>query len=944
MRYNSVLRGAVLLGGASIVALLASQAMAQTTPTAVEEVVVTGSRIISSINATAPTPVTVVSTEQLLQTTPSNVPDALNKLPVFQGSSQPRRPGAGGTLSAANILSLRGFGAQRTLILVDGHRVAPSTDNGTTSIDTIPQMLISRVDVTTGGASAVYGSDAVTGVVNFIIDKRFTGVKVDVNAGVSKYGDGESGKIGIAGGTELLGGRGHVLGSISHRENGEVLAYDRPYGADVYTRTGAGTAANPFTETKNARRADSTDGGLVLNCTAPCPGTGMNFAAGGLLVPFFPGLPTGTGNVRQGGDGSTAPYSTAFVGSKDSALFGRFSYDFDNNINFFVQSSFAQADNTGHHFVAKMTPTRGFPTTFYKNNPFLPAVTRTALGDNGRTDATNTFQVGSYINNLGPDSYQGTRNLSLYSQIQTGLNGDFGAYHWDVFYTYGLSRVKVESLNNQDYQKQFAALDAVAGPTGTVQCYAATQAGTAAAYAGCVPLNAFGPTAISQQAFDWFTETTQTTLVNALSNAGGSLTGSMFETWAGPIDFALSGEARWNDYSVDSTASPTQLVNCTGLRICDSAQPRWAQPVTAEVSVSSNVWEVAGELSIPLLKDVALAKSLNASLAARYTNYSTSGAVDTWKVGLDWTLSDLLRFRGTASRDIRAPTLDDLYRPQTGSSGQLTDLHTGVQTTLFTYAQGNPNLVPEVARTYTLGAVLTPYELLAGFTASVDWYKITLDNAIGTINANNSSVQTICEQSNGTSPYCTLYDRPLPFSNRTPANFPLKVFNLNLNTALTEIEGYDFEANYRVTALGGAWTARVLANYQPTNQSQAFPGAALTYVAAAQKRVTGFLHYQVNGFGFGVQDRWLSSFSQKTADSQVFLHPEVEDFNTVDLNVDWKTKIGSAETTFYLTIENALNTVPPLYVTSTSVGLQLPVQGGYDIMGRYFTLGVRAQF
>jgi outer membrane receptor protein involved in Fe transport len=946
--YNKNFRTAILLAGASIVSLVAGQAMAQGAPAAVEEVVVTGSRIVSSINATAPTPVTAVSTEQLLQTTPSNVPDALNKLPVFQGSSQPRRPGAGGTISAANVLSLRGFGAQRTLILVDGHRVAPSTERGTTNIDTIPQMLIQRVDITTGGASAVYGSDAVTGVVNFIIDKRFKGIKTDVNAGVSKYGDGEAGKLAIAGGAELFGGKGHILGSASYRKNGDVIAYDRKYGREVWTRTGTGGITNgvpnPFTETINARRADSTDGGLVLNCVAPCPAAGQNFYSNGVLSPFNNGAATGTGNIRSGGDGAQAPYSTAFVKGSNTELFSRFSYDFDNGINFFAQGSFAQADNTGHHFVAKMTPTAGFPTTFYKNNPFLPAATQVALGNNGLNNNTNTFQIGSYINSLGPDAYQGTRNLTLYQQFQTGINGDIGKYHWDAYYTYGHARTKVESLNNQDYQKQFAALDAVVGPNGTVACYAATQAATAAAYAGCVPLNAFGPTAITQATFDWFTETTQTTLSNSLSNVGGSFTGELFNIWAGPIDFAISGEARWNDYEVVSTASPTQLVNCTGLRICTATQPRWAQPVTANVKADSHVWEAAAELSIPLLKDLALVQSLNASLAGRYTDYSTSGSVETWKAGLDWTVNELLRFRGTVSRDIRAPTLDDLYRPQTGSSGQLSDVHTGVQTTLFTYAQGNPNLVPEVARTYTLGAVFTPSDLLPGFTASVDWYKIRLNNSIGTINANTSSVQTICENSGGTSQYCALYERPLPFSNRTAANFPTRVFNLSLNTALQEIEGYDAEANYRFSALGGAFTARVLGNYQPTNQSMAFPGAPLTYVAAAKKRVTSTLRFEKNGFGISLQDRWLSKFSQRTADGQLFAHPTVGSFNTVDVNIDWKTAIRGVDTTFYLTIENATDAVPPLYVTSTSVGLGLPIQDGYDLVGRYFTLGVRARF
>jgi iron complex outermembrane receptor protein len=237
-----------LLVGASVLVLAAGgQAFAQDSKpddATVAEVVVTGTRIVSSVNAISPTPVMAVSAEQLAQTTPSNIPEGLNKLPVFQGSTQPRRPGGGGGGSIAqNVLNLRGFGTQRTLVLVDGHRVAPTNPEGTTDIDTIPQMLISRIDVTTGGASAVYGSDAVTGVVNFVLDKNFTGLKFETNAGISKYGDGGSGKVGLAAGRAILGGKGHFEGSIEYRHQDSVPIIARPDGAKVYVRTGNGSAA-----------------------------------------------------------------------------------------------------------------------------------------------------------------------------------------------------------------------------------------------------------------------------------------------------------------------------------------------------------------------------------------------------------------------------------------------------------------------------------------------------------------------------------------------------------------------------------------------------------------------------------------------------------------------------------------------------------------------------
>ena len=165
-----------------------------------ETIVVTGSRVISDA-ANSPTPVTVMPAKQLRDTTPGSLADGLNKLPIFQGSQAIGRPGDGSHNYSSNTLDLRNFGDQRTLVLLDGHRVTPSNDDGSVDIDTLPQMLISRVEIVTGGASAVYGSDAVTGVVNFVLDRKFDGLKFDGNTGISTFGDAAGINLGAAGGT-----------------------------------------------------------------------------------------------------------------------------------------------------------------------------------------------------------------------------------------------------------------------------------------------------------------------------------------------------------------------------------------------------------------------------------------------------------------------------------------------------------------------------------------------------------------------------------------------------------------------------------------------------------------------------------------------------------------------------------------------------------------------
>ena len=208
------------------------------------------------------------------------------------------------------------------------------------------------------------------------------------------------------------------------------------------------------------------------------------------------------------------------------------------------------------------------------------------------------------------------------------------------------------------------------------------------------------------------------------------------------------------------------------------------------------MWEFSGEVGIPILKDVPLVQSLDADIAGRYTNYSISGSVETWKVGLDWHVNDSVRFRGTTSVDIRAPTLNDLYSPQVSSSGPFLDPLTnfnpgGIQT----LSGGNPNLVPETSRTYTGGVVLTP-SFIPGLTMSVDYYQIKLKNAITTISGSNTAIANICIASGGTSPFCSLYVRPFPYTNTTPANYPTLLKSQSLNAAFAVTEGEDYEIDY----------------------------------------------------------------------------------------------------------------------------------------------------
>ncbi|MGI4881378.1 MAG: TonB-dependent receptor plug domain-containing protein, partial [Janthinobacterium lividum] len=241
----------------------APSAAAGLDPTTPDDIVVTGSRIARS-GFTSPTPVTVVSVEQLQRAAPGAIPEGLNQLPQFAGSRSNNTVGGVASQPAGgNYLSLRNLGPLRTLTLLDGQRLPPTSFDGSVDSNIIPQALISRVDVVTGGASAAYGSDAVSGVVNFILDTKFNGVKGQAQAGISDYGDGQSYKFNLAGGFKAASGI-HVLFSYDHYQVAGIKDnFQRPLGDLNIARTGTGTATNPYIDYPDVRYATATYGTLI---------------------------------------------------------------------------------------------------------------------------------------------------------------------------------------------------------------------------------------------------------------------------------------------------------------------------------------------------------------------------------------------------------------------------------------------------------------------------------------------------------------------------------------------------------------------------------------------------------------------------------------------------------------------------------------------------------
>jgi iron complex outermembrane receptor protein len=978
---KSRLNTAVLCGGAAVLALLCSQAawaQAQSADGApVESVVVTGSRVISDI-ANSPTPITAVNSDQLLTTTPSNIADGLNKLPIFQNSGSSRSLSSGGGNSSGDFLNLRNFGQQRTLVLLDGQRLPAGNQNGSVDVSTLPQTLMSRVDVVTGGGSAVYGSDAVTGVVNFILDKNFNGVKYEANSGISEYADGFKYKVNVAAGMDVFGGRGHIEGSIEYRNADGVLQSARPQSAVSFSSYNTGsTAAAPRTNILFGGQTNSTFSGLITcqNCSV----NGYEFGQPGVPTPANLGtIPAGQSSIASGGDGAAVHSESLYGNTRNASAFGRFSYNIDSDTTFFTQLSVAQANEFNYFFPSQQEPSRQ-TTNYYKNNPFLPAATQAALGNNSATDpnwatdGTNLFQVSEWYSD--PNRTRATNSVTRNIVSTTGVNGVvFGDYAWEAHYTHGETRLSTTGVRNGNNQFHDAAQDAVIDPaTNSIVCYNSTAAAIAQygnLYPGCVPINTFGNNVTTDAQYNYWSRSTHFAETNIMDDIAADVSGDLFQLPAGPVKVALAGEMRWLDYTIDSNASPTAVVNCTGLRLCGNqagtgpanqalvTQNLWDNNTLPSASASENVWEFSGEIGIPILKDVPLVQNLSADIAGRYTDYSVSGAVQTWKLGLDWHVNDTVRFRGTTSVDIRAPTLNDLFQPTASSSGPFLDPLTnfnpgGIQTT----SGGNPALQPESSRTYTGGVVLTP-SFIPGLTMSVDYYQIKLKNAITNISGSNAAIANICVASGGTSPFCSLYVRPNPYTDTSHANYPLLLKSQLLNAAFNVTEGEDYEIDYGFDtadvsdSLAGMVNLRAFLNVAPVNTTSSFVGAPLTHTVNPKGHATLFANYALGDWSVDAQWHWFSGGNNNGVfgTGQTFYAPGsayYTSFSTMDFTLTKKFTVDDGTVlSAYFNVQNAFDSIPPYTVGDN--GNPGSVFGGYpqgeDMMGRYFTIGIRGNF
>jgi outer membrane receptor protein involved in Fe transport len=971
-------------------------------------ITVTGSRTITEV-VKSPTPITSVDIAEIAATTPSDTADALNKLPTIMGGRTPRTQGNGSTNNGGNTLSLRNFGASRTLVLLNGHRIAPSNQDGSVNIDVLPQMLVKKVDIVTGGASAIYGSDAVAGVVNYVIDTEFTGLDVKADYGMSKYSDGDQYQLGAAWGTNLFSDKGHFEVSARFRHQDMIPIADRPYGKDgqAWLLTGNGSVANPFRNTPYSRVFNSgPDAGNII-CGSACAYNNYTVNAAGGLVPMVHGTATGSPPVESGGDGAYIKYGTFRSEIEMKDVFTRFDVDLGESANWYIQGSWAQAENASDWIQWVVSPAPGRPNSIFSNNPFIPTATQGLLGSALDCSATpapagvlclptapaTSPQTGStppappgvgqgnvpFIRlpsytfntidgqpaNESPNRLYRTLGDQKQWNAETGVTGSFGeSWNWDVFYNHNVSELTVTNPNNTSNARYLAALDAV-NDGGTIKCWVSTQPQFAGLYPGCVPINVFTPGGVTAEAYEFLRQKTSWTLTQQLDDVGFSIGGSLgFGLPAGDIIANVSGEARWATYEMDSDFLPSDFVNCTGLRFClanGSAPLLWVQNTVGEVDEKNHVYEYAVEFNVPLAKDIPALQDVSLNLAGRRAKYSNFEAGDSWKIGLNWQMVDSVRFRGTLSSDFRAPNMNNLYEPIGVTSTGFFDRLTGVNNSgQRLYTGGNPTLTPETAKTVTAGLVFTP-SFIDRFSFAVDYYETRLTNAITQISYQSDTIQGLCLATapRYDSPFCDLAIRPITDVNdpnyTQPVNAPTAIRNAPTNSALIKTRGFDFQIDYNVDLWGGQFSFRHLANYQPTNSTLNTP-ASTFYTWAVQPHLmqTTFINWSNSGWNVALQNRWLSNVSLKTSDNtlnapnggnQNYVDSSLDAYDVVDVTLGKNFEFGDSKVEAYLTVSNLLDERAPLYPSNSGLpGLFYPTLGFYDDMGRYFTLGFRSKF
>jgi len=844
----------LMLGATSVLGAAPAQAQGAASgaegPAGVEAVTVTGSRI-SIEGYQQPTPVTVINAQQMQRDSFVNIDQSLVQLPSVGVSATPGNGVGAANLSQADAglstVNLRSLGVNRTLVLFDSQRVGLSNLlEGGVDLNLLPSQLISRVDVVTGGASAAYGSDAVAGVVNLILNRSFTGFKGSVTYGDSSSVQNREAKVAATYGSEFAGGRGHFIISGDHTWSNDAVFQGQTswYTNAQLVQNPAATATNGlpwYVPARNTGMAQFTQGGLITGNTAGGAGStitansliGTQFAVGGAATPFIFGTVNPVNlNVCYNGCSANAQSSTnatlmLAVPYHSSTAFGYLTYNLTPDIQVSLQLNYGTLaeQNSG-------TP-RTTTLTIAADNAFLPTSIANQFGtlSNGynaatgaggtATAPTQNIKVGTInTNNTPVGDYNvadicnevGMPCVRVYRTVTRGVFGLQGSlgddWSWNVYAQASQMRERqIAAQDNYGPNYNFAVDAIKVTPTnvgttglaiGSIQCRAVLQGNASAA--GCVPLNVLGTGVASQAAI---------TYVNPGQNpASGILNRELIILNQDVLSGSMQGKLPWGLPAGNvAVAFGGEYRHEQGGQFLVPAIDKTSPYPAGNFSAYSGQYSVEEgflEADIPVLKN-SIVQDISANVAGRITNYSSSGLVQTWKLGATSQIDDNIKVRGAWSLDIRAPMVSELYSPQIVGIGSVIDPRDNKSYQIQNTSGGNPALTPEKAVTTTFGLVLTP-TFIPGLSISLDWYNINIHGGIFTTAAQTEVNR--CFQ--GQTVYCTLLT-PNPLTS--PGAILTSVQATAANAASLKTSGLDMSANYLMDLFGGNLLWELRGNY-----------------------------------------------------------------------------------------------------------------------------------
>jgi outer membrane receptor protein involved in Fe transport len=1016
-----------MIGGATLLAFSAAPAFAQQAPAAppaastVQEVVVTGSRIPHP-GLTSVSPLTTVGAQDIKLQGVQNVEDLVNSLPQAMASfGAMESNGATGTAT----VNLRGLGIARTLVLVDGKRLQPGDPIvPVPDLNFIPSALVDRVDVVTGGASAVYGSDAIAGVVNFIMKKDFEGLRIDVQYGFDQHDqhnsqidravknsatvignhvtlptgsltDGGRTSVSIVGGANAADGNGNVTFYFNYQHSDPVLEKNRDFTAcslstnntaTTFQYCGGSSTAFPGRFTINSPNTAFGKNG-VNHCGTALKPAGCNFTI------------DASGNVTPFTNGSLYNFAPLNYLQRPDERYtaGEFSHyqvnphlDIYSSFMFMHDVSDAQIAGSGAFFGNAYSVNCG-------NNPLLtaseeqhfcedasgaalPAGTLTPL-EIGRRDVEGLGRV-SHIEHSDYRYVLGARG-----EITDGWN-------YDVYGQYGYTLANSIQEGYFSIAKTNQALNVISDGHGGIEC-----ADPTARAAGCVPWNIWNnpafPGGVNAAQLKYLSTTAQQQGYIQEQIVSGNITGDLSKygirsPWAKDgvgVSFGAEYRREALNNQFDSAFTSGDLAGVGGAPQSNAG--------------AFDVKELFGEVRVPIVQDMEFAKEISLEAGYRYAKYSSAGAVDAEKLGLDWQINPDIRLRGSFERAVRAPNVNELFAPQAPGLASGTDpcagaspafsaaqcANTGVTAGQFgsviqcvssqcnIVSGGNPELKPETSTTKSFGAVFTP-TFLPGFNLSVDWFDIQVKGVIQTLPL--AVALDTCAQSPAatltvlgqTKTYCSLINR----DPNTGQLFGTGFVNLpTVNAGLLHTEGVDVEANYRVAlsdwGMGdhGSLNFNLIGTYTEKLFTQE-PGLGGSFDCAGlfgttcgtptpkwrhKLRVTWVTPWNVS---LSAQWRYLSGGKLDMNTNNPVLHnplaPDVDDasipaFSYLDLSGEWRIR---DHIVMHAGVNNVFDKDPPI-VDSNSFGISAPPFGNgntypqvYDALGRTIFIGITADF